>query len=114
MAHKRDNRRKKRVPFKERMKVEMYDSHLRYVVESEHEEGASHLVDIGEWQCSCTDYSVRHASLYKQTGDRQLCSCKHLKRVWQHLLTNDELFEIVITLLDTYDKAIQQRRTNGE
>jgi hypothetical protein len=70
---------KKRRPFQERLKAEMYDTPLRWLVESESVEGESHLVDLQEWTCTCTDYTVRRASLYRETKDRKLCACKHVK-----------------------------------
>ena len=71
---------KKRRPLVERLKAEMYDTHLRWLVESESVEGESHLVDLQEWTCTCTDYQTRRASLYRATKDRKLCKCKHIAK----------------------------------
>jgi len=68
-----------RKPLKASPYVEVYDSPLRYLVQSDHEDGVVYLADLGEMRCSCRDWECRRWPLVRAGNRGWNGMCKHLR-----------------------------------
>jgi hypothetical protein len=76
--------------------VEPYDSALRYLVQSDSEDGVVYLADLGEMRCTCRDWECRRWPLIQEGRRDWGAMCKHLRAalIALGLTARDRLVEV--------------------
>ncbi len=77
------------------LKVEPFDTPLRYLVQSDSEDGVVYLADLGEMRCSCRDWECRRWPLVREGNRGWSAMCKHQRAalVVLGLTARDRLWE---------------------